>query len=511
MAFHSILFENTGDNIEKGTPEAPPFFIDLNLDQIVNAITEGKEEYNLKPFYYASLHNVDAIKNRQAIMRDLESETVLASIKSFAEKMSITRRYLGLIDKLYYKYHKEGWLLEAAAVYCDAVSSLATDLSRVDLASADLLAFRAYVTNYAKSNAFAMLRTETEALQKDLSTVRYCVRIKNSTVKVRKYEMEADYSTEVERTFEKFKQGSAKDYRVHLYERSGMNHVEAQILDCVAKLYPDIFANLDQYCVRHADFLDEAVVVFDREIQFFVAYLEYVARFKQAGLPFCYPEISDESKEVYDFEGFDLALANKLVPENEPIVRNDFYLRGQERIFVVTGPNQGGKTTFARTFGQLHYLASLGCPVPGREARLFLYDRLFTHFEKEEDIKNLRGKLEDDLVRIHEILNRATSSSIIIMNEVFSSTTLKDAVFLGKKVIAKTIELDALCVFVTFVDELASFSEKTVSMVSTVVPENPAVRTYKIVRKPADGLAYAISIAEKHGLTYEQIKERIPS
>ena len=288
-----------------------------------------------------------------------------------------------------------------------------------------------------------------------------------------------------------------------------MNHVEALILDPVAKLHPDTFAKVDRYCARHRHYLDATVARFDREVQFYLAYLEFIGPLKKDGLAFSQPRVSARSKDIHVDQTFDLALAAKLCRAGHTAVSNDFYLNTPERILVVSGPNNGGKTTFARTFGQLHYLASLGLPVPGIDARLFLPDRIFTHFEREEDIETLRGKFEDELFRIHEVLTEATSDSVLIMNESFGSTTLRDAFVVGTEVMKQIIELDALCVFVTFVDELASLGESTVSMMSTVVPDDPAVRTYKVVRKPADGLAYAAAIAEKYGLTYKVLRERI--
>jgi DNA mismatch repair protein MutS len=507
MTFQSILFARTEDTRE--TPEVPDFFVDLHLDQIVEAITEGKQEYNLKPFFYTPLHDLDAINYRHEVMRDLENDTLFEHIQLFAKRMRAMRNYLAQAEKLHYHYQKERWFLDAVELYCNTVTNLLNDLSLADLHSRGFLAFRDYVADYAHSERFRQLVVETKQLIADLSAIKYCLRIKGNGITVRAYEGEIDYSANVAETFEKFRQGAVKDYNVKFPDWPEMNHVEAQILELVAKLNPDVFLHLNDYCAKNKQYLDKTLATFDREIQFYLAYLEYCARLKRAGLPFCYPRISTTCKEIYANEAFDVALASKLTRESSSVICNDFSLQGKERVLVVSGPNQGGKTTFARTFGQMHYLGLLGCPVAGREAQLFLCDRLFTHFEKEEDITNLRGKLQDDLVRIHAILEQATPDSIILLNEIFTSTTVNDALFLSKKILEAILQLDALCICVTFIDELASLSEKTVSMVSTVVPENPALRTYKIVRKPADGLAYALAIAEKYRLTYDCLKERL--
>lgn len=511
MPFQSILFQNSVDRQKQEALEEPACFGDLNLDQVIDTLTAGKQEYHLKPFFSIPLHDVDAILYRHEIMRDLEHAPLMEALQMFAKNMRIMRANLAQAEKLYYRIQKEAWFLDAVERYCAALENLAQKLDQIVVHSRGFMAFREYMTTYLHSERFLSLLEETRQLKADFSSITYCLEIRGNNVKVRRYDGEADYSAEVAQTFEKFRQGAVKDYLVKLADWPDMDHVEAHILDLVAKLYPDIFSRLDQYNEHQRAYLDETIAIFDREVQFYLAYLEYLARFQRKGLPFCYPHLSMTEKQEEVSEGFDVALAQKLLSEQAPVVCNDVFLQGRERILVVTGPNQGGKTTFARAFGQAHYLASLGCPVPGREARLFLCDQVLTHFEKEEDMTNLRGKLQDDLVRIDQLLRQATSNSLIILNEIFTSTAMRDASFLSTQILEKLIERDLLAVCVTFLDELATLGTQTVSMVSTIVPEQPAMRTYKIIRKQADGLAYALAIAEKYRLTSQSLKERIPS
>ncbi len=509
--FDGLLAQEPADGLVRPRADQQTL-TDLRLDQVIGAVAGSWEERDLViALLGEQVHDVAALRYRHEVFRDMEDPVLFEAIKAFSGQMREVRRHLDQMSKMRSVQQQQGWFLDAAAIFCDAVRSLGTSLAGRPLTSRALRAFRDYLAGYLASARFAGLAADTAGRKNDLARVTYLVRIKGLRVEVSRYEGEADYSAEIEQAFARFRQGAVKDYQVKYRGWPSMNHVGAQILELVARLFTDEFSALEEFCRRHADFVAHEIRQFAREIQFYLAYLDYIAPMRAAGLHFCLPELTAESKDVFARDTFDLALAARLVFAGTPVVVNDFELRDPQRVFVVSGPNQGGKTTFARTFGQLHHLAATGCPVPGSSARIYLCDQVFTHFEREEDIADLTGKLEDDLLRIQKILLAATPRSVVIMNEIFTSTTLSDARFLGQKVLEKIVGLDLLCVYVTFIDELASFADTVVSMVAAIVPGNPAQRTYKVVARPADGLAYALAIADKHRVTYAQLRGRITS
>lgn len=507
--FHGILFPGARRPPLASAP--PPCFKDLNLDQVVDAITADRHEYDLEPFFYTPLDDLDAIVYRQEVMRDLLAPGLLGDMQTFAAGMRAVRRLLVPEERLYYPRQQQRSFVEGVRVYCDTLRQLAQALAASPFESRGLRGLMAYLGRYLASERFLGLERDTRNLLDGLGAITYSMLIKGNQIRVQRYEPTEDISTAINRTFARFRQGDVRDYHAKFNEWPGMNHVEAAVLDIVAQLYPEVFAEQADFCGKHAEFLDETLAAFDREVQFYLACLAYIRPLADAGMRFCIPRVRADGKAVFAHDAFDLALAGRLHRNGHPleVVCNDFELSGQERILVVSGPNQGGKTTFARLFGQLHHLACIGCLVPAESAELFLFDRLFTLFEKQERPGDLRGKLQDDLLRAREILDGASGRSLVLINEIFSSTTASDAAFLGQKILGRLIELDALCVCVTFIYELTRMGDSVVSMMSCVDPDDPSRRTFKVLRKPADRLSYALSIARKHRLTYDSVKERI--
>jgi DNA mismatch repair protein MutS len=505
----SILFGSSSDTA--GEPIAQPaFFGDLNLDQVCAALTEGREDYDLAGFFYQPLHEEEAVGYRHEILQELERDDISAPVYEFAEQMRTVRKRLGLADTLRDKHQREAWFLTAVTLYCETIRNLDEQLQGLDLESAALRGFAAHVRTYIASDTFRELAEDTSQLRNELDQIRYSILVHGLRVEISPYEEAPDLTKQIEETFAKFRQGAVEEHRVGYKNYVETDTVEQRVLAVVADVFREQFAHAAKYLARRRKtFLDATIARFDREVQFYFAYLEHIAPLKASGLKFSYPTVSTTDKTLHATDTFDLALAKKLHDDDQPTVVNDVELTGDERVIVVSGPNQGGKTTYARMFGQLHHLAALGLPVPGEGVAVYLPDRLFTHFEREEDLSTLRGKFEDELVRLHEILQAATDRSVLIMNESFSSTTLEDARWVGERVLKQVIDRDMICLCVTFIDELASLGDTVVSMMSLVDPDDPARRTFEVVRKPADGLAYAIALAEKHGISYDRLKARL--
>ena len=481
---------------------------DLRLDQVIDTIAASRAEYEITPFLLTPLTSAEDVRFRQAIFRDVEAPQTLATLEEFADGMRGVRRRLTGLTKLHSRRQQQAWLLEAAAQYCRTIDALTAGLRDADINSAGLRAVRDFTATMTDAPAYGRLRSNTTTVLSVLRSIRYSLTVAANRVVVGRYEGESDYSQRVLDSFERFRQREVTDAISLPTVSTYMNHVDAQVLDRVARLYPDEFAALDQFCDTHHDFVDETLMRFDREINFYLATGEFMHRLRSSGLPICLPDITaDRTIEAHDI--YDVALADKLIRERRKVVLNDLELREGESIIVVTGPNQGGKTTFARSVGQLHYLASLGCPTPGTDVRVGLPDGIYTQFERTEDLRTLSGKLEDELVRLRQMLEHATDDSIVVMNESFGSTSLRDATLLGGTVLRQLIEREIRTVYVTFVDELSRLAPSVVSMVSKVADDDPSARTYKIVRRRADGRAYAASLAEQHGLTADQIKARV--
>src|SRR5712692_6908510 len=161
MSFQSILYPHIRPDVPTEHAEAPEFFKDLNIDQIVATTTMGKDEYDLKPFFHRQLDDVDDIAYRHEVMKDLESPQLFGRISSFAEKMREMRRHLKQSEKLYYRLQKNAWFLDAVAIYCEAIRQLMVDLDKAEPKSRGFRELRQYLASYTESEYFKNLSADS--------------------------------------------------------------------------------------------------------------------------------------------------------------------------------------------------------------------------------------------------------------------------------------------------------------------------------------------------------------
>ncbi|WP_280276810.1 MutS-related protein [Nocardia wallacei] len=501
--FGSILW--SGSDEAHAVDVEPHVLADLNLDQIFTA-TGGiaHDAVHRRP-----LRDIDSVAYRHEIFRDLEDDSVRAAFEAFTAGMRSVREHVERGRRLHHPQQRNRWQLDAEAVYSRTLAELDSALTALPLRSNGLRHWRDWLHDHIGAPAYRELVAEAAEVRAELESVRYTVHVTGRQLVIDRYADQADYSAIIGEAFARFRADAVVSRPRVVDPWPDMNEVEEQVIALVAGQHARPFRRLEQHAERHRDFIAPAVARFDTELQFYLDYLRFVRKLTAHGAPFCYPEVTSDFADIHVEGAYDAALAVRLAGKSAIVVRNDFRLEGPERILVVTGPNQGGKSTFARMFGQLFYLAALGCPVPGTRARVLLPDALFTHFVHDDDISDPDGALAQELLRMRDIVDGITAHSIVVLNESFSTTAAADALRIGGDVVRRIVARGAVAVYVTFLDELADLGPEVVSMVAGVAAGDEAVRTFRIERRPPDGLAYAAAVAERHGLTYDAIRARV--
>src|ERR1700683_3423368 len=138
QTYPSLLFESASATRPPGDQENS-FARDLNFDQIVAAIAGKREQRELiTNVLFGNLRDVETVRYRQEIFQDLEDPALFEHVTRFAQLMGQVRAHLGQLAKMQYRYHREGWFLDAAAIYCDAVRSFAGQLAAARIKSREI-------------------------------------------------------------------------------------------------------------------------------------------------------------------------------------------------------------------------------------------------------------------------------------------------------------------------------------------------------------------------------------
>ena len=255
------------------------------------------------------------------------------------------------------------------------------------------------------------------------------------------------------------------------------------------------------------------------ELQFLIAAADIISNLKNQGLPLCYPHIRPIEEQCFSARGlYNPAMAMKLHETNPDtsiahrMVYNDIDFDDRGRIFILTGPNSGGKSVFTCGVGIAQVMFQLGLPVPAKDATISPVEGIFTHFAQDIHVSTEDGRLGSECQRVKEIFDKLTPHSLVLLDETFSGTGSYEGSYLAADTVGALSALGVHAIYCTHMHELTSHipsinqNPNTKSHVDTLVAGSGLgdVR-FSITRRTPDGKSYAARIAEKYGLSYDTL------
>jgi hypothetical protein len=225
------------------------------------------------------------------------------------------------------------------------------------------------------------------------------------------------------------------------------------------------------------------------ELAFYVGCVNLRERLGELGLPVSWPEPSPTGEVVLSAKGlYDASLALRAGGQ---VVGNDLDAHGKQLV-VITGANQGGKSTFLRSVGLAQIMMQAGMFVAAEELRANCATGIFTHFKREEDRSMESGKLDEELRRMSDIAERVRPSGMLLCNESFSSTNEREGSEIAHEVVRAMTGAGVKVLYVTHLFELADrlWRQGGAATAFLRAPRQGPGQRFKLVEGPPEPTAY---------------------
>lgn len=253
------------------------------------------------------------------------------------------------------------------------------------------------------------------------------------------------------------------------------------------------------------------------EFEFLVKGTQFLKELRAKGCVLSVPHICPADEKAFTAKGlYNPCVALKIEGD---VVPNDIAFDESATIYVLTGPNRGGKSVLTCAIGLAQVMMQLGMYVPAEEASISPVDGIYTHFPTGAEDTIDKGRLGEECARLGEILDCVTAHSLVLLDESLSSTGSYEASYIAAEVIGGLAYVGCRCLFSTHLHELAAEIDRINARsqkdggaaIDTLVAgmEGEGKRSFKITRAKPDGKSYARDIANSYGLTYESILRRM--
>lgn len=232
---------------------------------------------------------------------------------------------------------------------------------------------------------------------------------------------------------------------------------------------------------QSAEHVDSFFKMLRIELAFYIGCLNLYEQLGRIGEPVCFPLPVAPSERRHSFrELYDVCLALTM---GQKVVGNDVNA-DNKNLVIITGANQGGKSTFLRSIGLAQLMMQAGMFVPAESFSANVCDRLFTHYKREEDVAMESGKLDEELGRMSDIVDNITPDSLLLLNESFAATNEREGSEIARQIVSALSEKGVKIFFVTHLYEFSHslFDQKLKNAIFLRAErESEGKRTYKLV------------------------------